>query len=273
MWNNRELGRVIVDEGTPVADALGAELYAENRPFFAGAHRERDREYLLNYERFTNGQFGVDYPTADAELSEGVTLNEENGYARYTDDGQSITFKDVDFGDSTNRMIINYYCDSNWTYDEISIEIEGSDARIPHTLPNQDAFYFNQNCTTVVNLPGISGVHDVTIYVDKYYSIQLGGISLYNVESDESFVGDEFSQFAYSALYTDYNKDNPNAPDDFMIQDSGLPTAGGVMGCRSTWTGYTLRYAKQEITEKSSHFVMAAGSRDHYRGQLINIYL
>ena len=90
-------------------DDLKAEDYPGMKPFRAGALNDSNSDFMMNYENIEQGI--EQYPAKNAELSQGVIL--EEGMAKFSADGQYITFKDVDLGSDKNRKFINFYFSSD----------------------------------------------------------------------------------------------------------------------------------------------------------------
>lgn len=278
LWDNQSLDTISINSEIPVADALEDGFFTENQPFFAGSTIDREKPYANNLNRFRKGAYSSDYLALNAEVSDGVALNQDNGHAYFSADGQYIHFKDVDFGEMSDEISISYLSNSNWASDILEIYVDSMESPTRHLkieLPSDDPPDKSYTCSVRKKFSGLGGIHDVWIKVSEFYSVAIGGISVMKraVENPLQSI-DDWALHIYTAEYTDYVKNNPKSPGDFFVKDGGLGTEkGGANGVRSTWAGYTVRYAAQEITDDVSCFVMAAGSRAQYLGQLINVYL
>ena len=273
-WNNQYLGNIELDDTIPVADALADEYFSEERPFFAGAHLDREAPYMNNYRRFENEEYSMKYSAKEAKISEGVTVDAEDGFAKFSNDGQYIEFSDVDFGDSANEMIINFRSLGHWTFDKLEVTVGQSmesGKKYDVEIPQSDAPSNEQANTLRFMIDDTKGKNNVWIKVKDYFSVEIGGISVFNrTRTDKT---EEFSNVTYLANYTD-RISGAGAQPDFFIADSSLGTKNPyINGVKSTWTGNTVRFANRTIDEDSDYFVLAAGSRDQYLGQLIRVYL
>ena len=267
IWDNQKLGYL---EGG--VDALEAHYFSEERPFFAGSSIGNDTEYTKNYDRFSAGKYGMSATATYAELSEGVVV-EDDGYATFTEDGQYIVFKDVDFGENANEILISYKGDSNWTQDEVEIRIDSATTdSVYYMTAACDARSVEEAHTHREVIAQTSGKHDVYVKVVDYKSIRIGGVAAYTKINDGDTA--DFTNYTYASAYNDYVKDTPGTGGIFMQlqnENDGYNPAASIAD--QTWEGYTLRYADQVIEEDSKYFAIAAGSRGNYRKQLIRIYL
>ena len=267
MWDNQELGYI-----PGGVDALDAHYFSEQRPFWAGSTVGKEADYTKNYDRFVNGEYGMSATLANAEVSEGVTV-EEDGYATFTESGQYIVFKDVDFGEGANEILISYKGDSNWTQDKVEIRIDSADEDAPYLMTAAcDARSFDEPHTHREVITKTSGKHDVYVKVTDYKSIRIGGIGTYTRANDGE--NEDFANYTYTATFTDWVKNTPGAATDiFMRENSDFSFNPAARMTDQTWEGYTMRYANQIIEEDSKYFILAAGSRANYRKQIVRVYL
>jgi len=206
LWNNQRIGHIdVADPDGDVADQLEEEYFSEGKSFMAGSDLTRNIPYLKNYNRVTGAEARSFYSAKDATLGEGVELNEDDGYASYTGDGQTITFDNVVFSEGTNEMVISYRCDSNRTFDELHITVEdlesGATETYKQTLFAQDPPTLDDVCTYRFMMNSARGNKRVTFKVNKYYSVSLGGFNLYSRRAE--YQTDDFTHFAYISNYTD----------------------------------------------------------------------
>lgn len=270
-WNNQYLGTISLDPTLPVADALPDEYYAEDRPFFAGSSLDREAPYLNNYNRFVNQEYSMQYSAKDAEVSEGVTIGDD-GFATFTGDGQWIHFKDVDFGDGADELVLSFRSDAYHTFDEYDLVIGDSlenGTIYFKTVTQHDNPKFEQTCTSRFMIGLEKGKQDVWIRITDYKSVRIGGLNVYKRLVKQKT--DDFCYFAYAGNYSDVMNNNRK---DFMGLAENLPTDDpNAPAVKSTWGGCIARYRNQVIEEDAGAFVMAAGSRDQYLGQVIRVYL
>lgn len=272
LWNNQMLGALTLDDTKPVADALLNEYFSEDRPFFAGSDLDRTTPYMNNYNRFTDGLYTMQYEAKDAVLSEGVTVSADDGYATFTENGQYIDFKNVDFGDGANEMVISYFCDSNWTYDDFEITVyDGDDVAggktFKATAPQQDAPNIDKACTMRFMTDTISGVKNVRVKVTAYYSARIGGIGVYKRTKIEET--DAFSLFTYPLEYSD----KLAGAAAFMTMSNNATSNPHQAMVSQIWNGHILRYDDQTVTDVSDYFVIAAGRSKDYKKTTIKVYV
>ena len=266
IWDNQELGYV-----PGGVDALAAHYFSEERPFWAGSTLGKETDYTKNYDKFANGEYGISAPATAAELSEGVTV-EEDGYATFTEAGQYIVFKDVDFGEGANELLLSYKGDSNWTQDTVEIRIDSADDDAVYNMTAAcDARSFDEAHTHREFIAKTSGKHDVYVKVTDYKSIRIGGIGAYSRVNDGE--SEDFAHYNYAAAFTDWVKNTPGAAGLIFRENNGFSYNPAARMVDQTWEGYTLRYANQTIEEDSKYFILSAGSRANYRKQIIRVYL
>ena len=273
LWNNQKLGALTLDDTKPVADALLNEYFSEDRPFFAGSDLDREAPYMNNYNRFKDGLYTMQYAAKDAELSEGVTVSTDDGYATFTENGQYIDFKNVDFGDGANEMVISYFCDSNWTYDDFEITVYDGDnvaggQTFKTTAPQQDAPTKDKACTMRFMIDPISGVKNVRVKVAAYYSARIGGIAVYKRTKLEET--DAFSLFTYPLEYSD-RLNQGSASFMAMSQDATSNPHQAIVS--QIWNGNVIRYDDQTITDTSDYFIISAGRSLGHKKPVVNVYV
>ncbi|MBQ3572965.1 MAG: carbohydrate-binding protein, partial [Clostridia bacterium] len=209
---------------------------------------------------------------ANAEKSSGVTIDSD-GYAKFTASGEYLVFKNVDFGEGANEMLISYTGDSNWTYDKIEIRLDSADNdNVYKTTASVDSPDLNQTHTNRIAISAATGTHDVYVKVADYKSVRIGGVGVY----DRSHAGetDDFTQYMYASAYTDVTRGSTTrffTPE--LVQDGNNPAAPGVKDANVGTAGHVIRYADRHISADSDYFVLAAGSRLGSADSLeINIY-
>ncbi|MBQ7109001.1 MAG: DUF1565 domain-containing protein [Clostridia bacterium] len=269
-WNNQILRTISLDPNLPVADALRDEYFSEDKPFYAGSYLERETPYLKNYNRFINGQYSMKYRAKDAEVSEGVTIGSD-GYAVFTEDGQWIRFKDVDFGDGANEILLNFRGDAYHTFDEFDFIVGKSMEEgilYKQSIPMHDTPDFKQTCTSRFTIQPAYGKQDIWIRMTNYRSARIGGLNVTTRVLDEET--DDYCHFIYAQKYNEAKSGSSGFMDG---NKSGFTDDPSAMEVKGTWGGGVVRYRNQVITEEPGYFVMAAGSRDHWLGQKTRVYL
>jgi len=253
MWANSEH---IVPDG---ADNLHAGYFIEERPFYAGAMKDyrtfEDIEYTLNYDRYKAGQYNMTYRAMDAELSDGVTIDEKTGYAKFSANGQYIHFEDVSFPDKTETFVINFHGDSHYTKDNIEIIIGDSMANgevYTQTVEANayDTFDADKMSFTIED---ISGVHDVWVKVTDYKSIQIGGIGVYDI-IDPEITDPAYSAFMWAGEF-DYESSESSAYLN-VIYLGGQGYRKKLLG--DARRGYYAKYEDVVLEKNSDLFTISA---------------
>lgn len=267
IWDNHELG--YVNGGV---SSLEKHHFTEEKMFFAGADLLNDFQYVANYDKFAQGVYAMEYRALNAEHSDGVVINAENGYASFAGDGEYLHFENVDFGTFSDEISISVRGDSHHTLDEIEIIIGTSmeDGLKYSTTARIDSPDLDQSHTIRVPIFPESGAKDVWVRIAKYNSVCVGGISIYS--SDNDMVDDSFAHFAYASMYTSYDSSS-NYSGLLTTEPSRTIPNAAVFGLQGTFSGTTLKYANQHIKEEVSEFIIYAGSRDQYRKQRIQVYI
>jgi len=271
MWNNSEH---YVPGGV---DGLSEGYFSEEKPFYAGAMKDyrtlEDVDYTLNYDRYKAGIYNMTYRAMDAELSEGVTIDPENGYAKFSGNGQYIHFKDVVFPENSETFVINFHGNSHWTQDDIEIIIGDSMENGTRYIQTIEANSYDPDDVERVayTISKTSGTHDVWIKVTDYKSLEIGGIGVYDIP-DVVMEDPAYSAFKWAGEYDVNEKFDTNAtgsPD--VIYLAGEAFGKKLLG--STYPGSYIKYEDIAFKNPSDTFVMNAGSGGKYGNQLFNIYV
>ncbi|MBQ3573920.1 MAG: carbohydrate-binding protein [Clostridia bacterium] len=264
-WDNGGIGDLV--EGG--VDAMRDHYFTEDKPYWAGYLGDKD--YTLNYDRFKAGMFGMQYTASDAELSDGVTVNEA-GYAEFTEDGQYIKFSDVDFGDGCNKLAISTRGQYTHTNDKLEVIIDNLESGEVYefTIKN-DAPETDIPTSFRRTIKDISGKHDVYVRVKDYYSTEFGGLSVYNVESSG---GEEYAYTFYPGNFDEAVKFDPSPLVEGVPEgkSSGAVDPGSAW-LNGSWPGYYVVYKDREFTEETDAFMMAAGSGSIYAFQNVEVYV
>lgn len=268
VWNNTSRFEVA---GGP--DGLTASDFPGGNCFIAGAQKPGET-YLVNYEsNVSDKPSGKTHTAAEATLSEGVILNENR--AVFTENGQYICFKDVDFGEGADSIMLSVYGDKYYSEDIVDIII-GDDLQT-----GAKKRVSIQNNAPELNLPDVKeitvgytkGVKDVYVRVVDLRSISISGLMVQKLTN----AGREDSIFAakiYGGEYTSYDISNRG------MQNADEPTkVYSVVGdstnayVKDTWPGTVFKYEEQSIRTDSDRLAVAAGSGQPWSGQPIEFYL
>lgn len=268
VYNNQELGPIGDD-----INALQEGFFTESKEFYAGALT--DVVYLNNYDKFSAGKQNLEYRALAAEVSNGVTVSEEDGYASFSGDGQYIHFSDVDFGDGKNEIAIHFCGDSNWTYDELEITIGDSiDSPRKHTITTRvDTYDLDESQTRRIAIGDTIGKNDVWIKVSKYYSIRIGGISVY--KRTHRTHDNNITNLTYFSTYnsaTEAETETHN-PEDWLTKAYLHGYTENIPMLCSTWDGTTLTYEDRVIDKPSDYLLIYGSSFGKWCNQPMNIYL
>ena len=267
-WDNNRAGYVEGGVG-----ALDDSYFAEDRPFYAGCLQDVD--YTKNYDRFISGKYGMQLNAKDAELSEGVTVD-ESGYAHFTMSGQYIKFNDVDFGETGNT--VNFSARGNYTHTNDVVEvIVGDDIdtgdvyeiKTANLAPEADIP--SRFVVTVTSVKG--GVHDIYMRVKDYYSIQIGGISIHSTNLD---AGSEFACSFAPGFFQEVGKSDTsgnviNTPPAPRLDDGNADIATSCLN--ATTAGWYVKYEDLVFTADSDAFVFASGSEQIWANQPVEVYI
>lgn len=266
-WDNYKTGYIAGG-----VDALDAGYFVEDKPYFAGYLGGVD--YTKNYDRFKAGIYGMQKTARDAELSDGINIDEESGYAAFSGDDQYIKFTDVDFGEGANQIVLSARGDSAHTGDKVEIivgdDIEtGAKYEVEAKLNAPDRDIPNRLSRTVRPM---SGKHTVFVKVTEYRSLELGGLSAVNVDSGAD--SDEYSLYLYAGNFQEWVKFDENgttfSPPTPLYTNAVDPGAGFL---NNTWPGYYVKYEKQEFSTPTDTFMIIGGSGGSYAHQPIEIYI
>jgi hypothetical protein len=260
IWNNLHLGHV---EGG--ISGLEEKHYPNGKPFYAGAWHDSG-EYLENYERFANNVELPMYLARDAELSEGVVID-EYGYAVFSGNDQYIRFKDVDFGEASNIFALYFAGDKYYTGDAIDVIVGDLETGKEYSFTlNAESPYLNHNNYFRRPIALTSGVRDVYIRVKDHKTAKIGGIMIDNHEIDHTMAAK-----IYAGTFDSFTKTHSNYDPSprYMSIDPMNPYLA------NTWCGTTLEYRKITLTDDSDTLVMEIASSTLvgtvYSGQPVEI--
>ncbi|MBQ3573142.1 MAG: carbohydrate-binding protein, partial [Clostridia bacterium] len=267
IWDNYKTGYI---EGG--VDALEAGYFAEDKPYFAGCLD--GVEYTKNYDRFKAGVYGMQKTARDGEFSDGITLDEESGYAAFSANDQYIKFTDVDFGEGANQIVLSARGDSAHTSDKLEIIIgdsikTGAKYEMEAKLNAPDRDIPNRLSRTIRPM---RGNQTVFIKVTDYRSLEIGGLSAINVGSGTD--SDEYSLYLYAGNFQEWVKFDAGAdtfsPPTAKYTNAVDPGAGFL---NNTWPGYYIKYEQQEFSAPTDTFMIIGGSGGDYAHQPIEIYI
>ena len=208
-WNNGNHGEV--------RGELHEGYFKEDRPFYAGSLQNVD--YTMNYDRFVNGESGIKYKAKDAEYLESVTIDEESGYAKFSENGDYIHFNDVEF--PTDADVISLAVRGDASYSQDVLEVIVGDTLETGRVYTITARINTYDKTTPERIKCIikptSGTNDVWVRVKDYRSIELGGISAHKIASQ--IIPEEYAVFEHAGQFIEkgnvggiYNTLMPEGP-------------------------------------------------------------
>ena len=202
-WNNETRGVVL---GGP--EALDERDFPNGMPYFAGAMQTREEPYLVNYERRHSPASDLIHYAKDAELSEGVVI--EDGKAVLSSEEQWIKFSNVNFAEKSNIISLLYSADKYHADD-------GQSVGIYIDSPDSDNFYnfiyttfraakAEDTDVTYLTTRGLTGVHDVYLKVKNNKSLKIIGITAdgYNTDSGSK---KRAADVIYGGTYDDYTSE------------------------------------------------------------------
>lgn len=271
MWNNSEH---YVPGGV---DGLHEGYFSEEKPFYAGAMKDyrtlENIDYTRNYDRYKNGTYNLKYRAVDAELSEGVTIDEDTGYAVFTGNDQYIHFKDVVFPENTETFVVNFHGDAFHTQDDIEIII--GDSMETGTIYRQtieaNSYDHDDVERVALSITKTSGTHDVWVKVTDFKSLEIGGIGVYDIP-DVVMSDPAYSAYKWAGEFDSEAK--------FDEKAKGLPQvmylAGEAFGKKllnAISPGTYVKYEDVTFSENTDTFVINSGSGGKYGNQLFNIYV
>ena len=270
MWNNSEH---IVPGG---ADNLHAGYFSEERPFYAGAMKDyrtlEDIDYTLNYDRYKSGIYNMTYRAMDAELSDGVTIDEKTGYAKFSGNDQYIHFEDVEFPDKTETIAITFSGDSHHTQDKIDVVIgDNMEGGITYSQTvGANAYDISDADRMSFTIEDISGTHDVWVKVTDYKSIEIGGIGVYDIIDPET-TDPAYSAFVWggdiSAKGWVTQKPLASVTSIYYTTDSY-----GKKILTKAYSGNCVKYDDITLTDDADEFTITMRSSTN-EGQLVEVYV
>ncbi len=267
VYNNMMLGYVGVG-----LDGLEEHHYPEEKMFHAGTFSERGD--TLNYNRLKNGSAELKYPATEAVLSDSSMVRGSDGYVEYTEDGQYVLFENVDFGSGANELELFLRGNWNWSNDDMSIYIGKTKSTAKkYTMKASIESYFDD----ITNTHGImieqtSGLQNVWVQADKLHSVKIGGVSVWHHPNGHR--KDEYTLHKYIIDRDEVKGSGNGSYMDFLtVNDAG----GGIWplspSVKSVWSGCSAIYKDCVVTEDSRYFTMAAAARDHYNGQIVEVFI
>ena len=271
LWDNTSLGHM--PEGV---DGFIDGYFVEDKPFFAGALQNVD--YTKNYDRFKAGKFGMQMTAQDAELSEGVTIDEESGYAKFSGDGQWVKFSNVDMGEQTNLLSFAVRGNAYQTYDQLDVII-GDTIETGELYPLEVINNAHDGDVPILYTKAItpvSGIQNVFVRVNDYESLELGGCSVYCVKTEEKAEEDEFALDEYGAGFSEFVRFDDNKgvfTDVFPTAKYTNPIDPEEGMVTQTRPGYYIKYSQKVLTADADRFAFNAASGGQWAHQPVEVYV
>ncbi|MBP3360917.1 MAG: carbohydrate-binding protein [Clostridia bacterium] len=260
IWNNSKIKLAI--GGKP--EKLAQDEFLYGKPYYAGV---RDKEYLVNYNLIKNNLSDYKlYDAADAELSDGVSVDSD-GCANFSENGQYICFKDVDFGENGNNINIVFRADKYNTNDCIDV-IVGDSLETGTIYSNNYVKSYakleSSNDLISIGTEPVTGKTNVYIKVTSAKSMRIRGISV----NDSGMPAESHSgEKIYGGAYNNIEK----------VGDSTMPPSpvGGPdmvhSYVKNTWGGTILRYNNVTIEKPSRYLQYSIGTAVEHGDQPITI--
>lgn len=246
-------------------EGLAAEHFPAGQPFWAGVRRT---DYLLNYERVTKQRDSVLLPAREAELSEGVTVD-EMGYATFSGDGQYICFPDCDFtAGSSYQISLVYAGDKYLAGDKVKVIIgERETDRSYASVLDMKAPREDQNNLWNFAAIKLPGTYDVWVEVEEHRSAKLAGIVIENVVTSDSDYAATVYAGTFSEAYT-------TQTDDFKVSVlTEYPASVFKPGIRNTWPITWASYPQTLLSGASEEVEITACTGPGYNMQPVEIRL
>ena len=259
-WNNIEIREPIIGG----KENLTAVNYPNQKPFYAGVYN--DEEYLVNYNAVSTGKLDADvYYAKNAVLSNETALN--NGAAVLDGVGKYVKFENVNFGDVSNELSIEFYGDKYNTGDKIEIIIGDTidtgivyERTLRATSPQKDDVNI---CTMRVGK--ITGTENVFIRALTPKSAQIlsfrtgkDHIDSYELESD----------IVYGGKFTYYFGENTAEPPESRYTAPKDPLNPIV---NNTHHGTTIVYTDVLFESEVTSFEANLASPGQYFGQTMEV--
>ncbi len=258
IWNNTTPGVII---GGP--EALKEDHFPNGMPFYAGALQGQEA-YMLNYNNRHNSVDDAFMKVENAELGEGVTL--QDGKAVFTKDGQWVKFKDVDFSDGKNAVMLLFTGNKYESGDTVELMIDSLDSPTPYvftSLKNLAATEDDMN-SEFVQIRNVEGVHDVYIRMRKYKSIAIEGIKSFKYIYGAPKMAERGNNFFYAGTFDDYIVGDPELPPKVNFGALGDKDNPYV---NNTWAGTVLVYDGIVVDKECTNVTLTWASSATYGGQ------
>ncbi len=259
------------------ADGLTEGYFTEERPHYAGALRDIETfepiDYTKNYDRFKAGQYGMKYTVSkdNVTLSDGVTLDTNNGYAEFTGNDQYVKFANVDFPENSGTVALALRGDSHYTKDVIEVIIcsPGADMSTGKVYEgNVDIASYDKFIpeTLRIYIDSTSGTKDVYVKVKEYKSVELGGIGVYAISDTKRPIQD-WVAFTWGG----------NFDEKVRLEGGGGtgPMAGATADpfVNELYAGWYLRYDDMMFEEATDVLAIQSYSAGVYKGQQFEVYV
>ena len=264
-WSNNVHGKV---HGG--VEGLHEGYFIEGKPYHAGSWQGVD--YTMNYDRFVKGEYGMSYKAKDAELSEGVTLDEESGYAQFSGNDQYVHFKDVEFPEKADMLVFAVRGDSSYSQDVVDIIVGDSieTGKLYSVTTKLNAYDVDTPERVKCVIKETTGTHDVWVKTRDYRSIEIGGMGAYKIASQtipEEYAALEYAgQFKEKVKFDSRNNTEGPTPLVMMTINADAPILN------NTWPGWYVKY-RMDLNSDSDTFIMNAGSGGANAHQPFEIYI
>lgn len=240
-------------------EALTADDYPQSKIFNSGSthYEARKNTFELNT---------VGYNIDNAEVSAGVTM--VDNAAALNKAGQSVTFKNVEFGDDYNAFSIIYRGSKNQTGDKVKVTVgDKTTSNLTSEIAlTSTAATLKNNVTQPVYIYGCEGTKDITIESTTYSSLEIAGIIPIKADQaliDEYVMGKTFAN-NYKEIVTDGGVSIVSSADGTSgrAEELAISTVKG---------GSVIKYSGVEINRDVNNFVLAAGSTGSYAGDILEV--
>ena len=255
-WNNMNAGLV---EGGKAA--LTTDDYPNSKRFRSGA------DVMIDDASPYLNSLGVEeskaYYAKDAEISSGATL--ENGMFKPSKAGDYICFKDIDFSNGENQVVLYHSGDVYKTGDIVSVivgnDINNSYVTTSATLRATSTYKWGKHATGVILVGDIpAGKTNVYIKTDTYKSFELEKIEVNAVESP--FGNTKVSIYADTGEKVEGERASLSAK---------FPDGESHYYWQDTWGTTTLLYKGVEIKTACDQLLMRAGTKASMNGKPVDV--